>query len=616
MCGIAGIYPLKTSTKIPHEIIDCMLDKIEYRGPDARNKLCNEKISMGFNRLSIIDLVDGMQPLLSADRKILLVCNGEIFNYIELKKFLEKRGYTFRTQCDIEVLIPLYLEYGINFLDHINGQFSIALYDANLDKLILIRDPAGICPLFYARHNHNIVFSSEIKSLLEIPNFQSKADLVGLDQLLTFPSIISPRTMFCDVFSIPPGLAYIFNRKGDKHIHKYWDYNKIISENKYNNDDDYLAEFEESLNRAVKIRLRADVPVCAYLSGGLDSSLILALIKENSNPNNVIKTFSINFDEKIISEGKYQKMVSNHFETDHYSCLFNTSHIVKCLEDIVYHSETPLKETFNCASLTLSGMAKSKNIRVALAGQGADELFAGYVGFLFDAMLRNHSALYNESELQEKLWGSAGFVYEKKYHKYTDIKTSIYSDSIRQSYHQYNCLNYPIMDTDILRNRTDLLRRTLIDLRLRLADHLLSGHGDRMAMANSVEVRYPFLDPDIIKLAINMPDHLKLNNGVGKYILKKISRNRLPEVIINREKQGFAAHASPFLLRHSPEYINDLISYDAIKQQGIFDPDAVEKLKKQYANPNFVIKVPFDNDLLMPVITFSIWQRKFNCFTV
>lgn len=615
MCGIVGAYHLNSLERInaDHKIFNEMLDTINHRGPDAREIYINSKISFGFNRLSIIDIDHGMQPMYSDDYKIIVVCNGEIFNYIELREELEKDGFQFKTRSDIEVLIPLYQKYKHGFLNKINGQFALALYDENYDELIIARDHFGICPMFFTVINNTLVFASEIKALLKYPGVVAELDLVGLDQIMTFPGVISPRTMFQNITSIEAGTFYSVSKRNGIKVNQFWDYD-FPHQNTIYNDIDFIEELEDRLLKSVNLRMRSDVPIGMYLSGGLDSTFVLSLLKNQLKANYKIKTFSVDFSDDTLSEKYFQNIATEYFQTQQNTVCMDQNDIISRLDKIVYHSEIPLKETFDTASLALSEMANLQGLKVVLAGQGADELFAGYVGYLFDSIpaVRKKDVSEEEKVLQNKLWADENFFYEKHYKEFEKTKLKIYSEKLKNNFEFYNCLNHPLIQRSKVSNRSKLARRSYIDLKLRLSEHLLTDHGDRMAMANSIEVRYPFLDLDVVDLVMRIPDELKLNGLKVKYILRKCAQKYVPQAIINREKQGFAAGGSPYLLQSKNEYIYDLLSYDRIKRQGIYDPDYVESLKLKYSESGFKIKVPFENDMLMPVITLGIWLEKFN----
>ncbi len=615
MCGITGVYYFDSCRVVENCHLEAMINKILYRGPDECKYYINKNFGCAFSRLSIIDLENGTQPMFNIDRSIISICNGEIFNYKELKQELSQKGHHFSTDSDMELIIPLYLEYGLDFFNKINGQFALMVFDKNNDHIILARDHFGICPLYYTITDRTLIFASEIKAILEHPLVKSELDLIGLDQVFTFPGLISPRTMFKNINSMQSGHFLQVNSSFDIKIIKYWDYNfsKKTENIPDRTEDSYIEELDELFTRAVALRLRADVSVGAYLSGGLDSSLVLANMRLLLGNDAKIMCISADFDSKYESEGKYQKYMAEHFDAILHTCLIGTQEISSTLQKVIYHSECPVKETFNVASFLLSSLASKNGLKVVLAGQGADELFGGYVGYLFDLFgpsLRNDMDI-SEQNIQSSLWGEKNFVYEKKYHAFENIKRELYSEKINTIYNQISCITHPIIEQDCVESRSPLARRSYIDLKLRLADHLLSDHGDRMAMANAVEVRYPFLDINVVNFAMKLPDKFKVNAKKRKYIVNKLAKKYLPDLIINREKQGFSAPGSPDLLRNNIEYINDILSYNKIKSQGYFNPSTIESLKLKYISPNYRIKVPFESDLMITVLTMGIFLDLF-----
>jgi asparagine synthase (glutamine-hydrolysing) len=327
------------------------------------------------------------------------------------------------------------------------------------------------------------------------------------------------------------------------------------------------------------------------------------------------EAFSIDFFDLHISETQFQTLIASRSNSTLNRKTFSFDDIGARLRNAIYHCECPLKETYNTASHFLSESVRSKGIKVILSGEGADELFAGYVGYRFDKMramkLVQNPTTVQEARLRDRLWGDSGFFYEKNYLEFDDVKKELYSPSLRPSFEDFNCLNHPVLKKERLVNRSLLNKRAYIDYKLRLVDHLVSDHGDRMALANSVEVRYPFLDKDFIEFSTRVPDELKLNGMNEKYILKRMAEHFVPKEVIDREKFGFVAPGSPYLLQNNIEYIEDLLSYERIKRQGFFDADAVERLKKSYMQKGFTINVPFEADLLITVITFGILLELF-----
>ena len=611
MCGFAGYLDLRSGRAAKKEVLARMAQTLVHRGPDSSGYFLEEQFGLGFRRLSIIDLEGGNQPMTNEDHSIVLVCNAEIYNYRELKTGLEEKGHVFRTKCDVEVLLHLYEEDGVDFLNKLNGQFAFVIYDRKKKELFLARDHVGINPLYYTIADGVLIFASEIKAILEHPSVRREVDLTGLDQTLSFPGVVSPRTMFKGIESLKSG-HYITVRNNDLRVTEYWDldYPKLGELSYERPESYYVDELKNLLAQAVKYRLQADVPVGFYLSGGLDSSLIAALVQGNT-PNGHGRSFSISFTEREISEVNYQRMVAQYVGSEHHEILFDWAEISERLPQMVYHCECPVKETFNTCSLALSEAAKSAGVTVILAGEGADELFAGYVGYRFDQLGLRAAKPYDletilEDELRERLWGDKDLFYEIDQYPLREIKTALYSSGVNELFAEFECLNFELVNKKRLRDRHFIHQRSYLDFKLRLSDHLLSEHGDRMALANSVEGRYPFLDINLIEFCREIPPDLKLNHFNEKYILKKTAEGLVPPEIINREKFGFRAPGSPYLLQQGIEWINDLLSYERIKRQGYFNPDVVERLKAQYSQSGFTLHPHLESDLLMIVITFGM----------
>ena len=616
MCGICGF--LKFDGNISDadlSYLKRMNAKLTHRGPDANNTLVFDNVALGFSRLSIIGLDNGMQPISNEDKSIVLICNGEIFNYIELKKELVCKGHTFRTSTDVEVIVHLYEEYGMNFLSKINGQFAFALYDKKEKKLICVRDQMGIIPLFYTLTANHFIFGSEIKAILEHPLVNPEVDLVGLDQIFTFPGLVSPRTMFKNISSLENGHYLVLDQTGRVQNYEYWDLiypeGEIPAEK---SEEFYINRLEELFENSIRLRLRADVPSGIYLSGGLDSSMISMKVN-HIQPEVRKEAFSIDFAESELSETQYQLLVANASNSILNKKTFFYDDISKRLKQAIYHSECPIKETYNTASLALSEATRMKGIKVILSGEGSDELFAGYVGYRFDQMrqmnLVENPSCEEEKELRFKLWGDSSFFYESNFKELEGTKRSLFSEQVNANYQMVNCLNHHVIHNCKIKNRDILHKRAYIDYKLRLVDHLVADHGDKMALANSVEVRYPFLDKDIIEFSTQVPQSYKLHNFTEKYILKQMARRFVPQQIINREKFHFVAPGSPHLLQNRVEYVEDILSYSQIKRQGYFNPDKIEQLKKTYAQEGFFVNAPFERDLLIIVITFGILLEQF-----
>lgn len=615
MCGFAGFLDAGGMGPDGHAILDRMTGRLVHRGPDAAGHFLADGVGLGFRRLSIVDLEGGHQPIYNETGSIVLVCNGEIFNHRELRDDLRRSGHTFRTQSDVEVIVHLYERDGVDCLHALNGQFAFALYDRTARSLFLARDQFGINPLFYTRSGQTLVFGSEIKALLEHPAVPRAVDLTGLDQILSFPGLVSPRTVFREVSSLSGG-HYLLARDSAVCVRCWWDLD-YPQEGELPDDrpeGEHVEALREALTEAVRTRLEADVPVGLYLSGGLDSSLIAAMAARLSpEPRH---SFSIEFTDAAICEAPYQRMMSAHAKTLHHVCRFDWTEIASRLRQVIYHCECPVKETFDTCALALSAAAREQGIKVVLAGDGSDELFAGYVGYRFDEAGQRGVAAGGleqalEREVRGRLWGDPDLFYEIDQYAFREIKAALYSDAMNELLPTFDCTAAPIVDVRRLRGRHALHQRSYLDVKLRLAEHLLSEHGDRMTLANAVEARYPFLDRRVVDVARRTPPRLKLNGLVEKYIVKRVADGLVPAEIVAREKFGFRAPGSPYLLKRKIDWIEDLLSADRIRREGYFNPHAVDRLKQIYSQDGYQVNVPYETDLLMFVITVGLLLESF-----
>jgi asparagine synthase (glutamine-hydrolysing) len=616
MCGIVGYMDLRGDGRIDRETLVRMTDTITYRGPDSSGYFVVDNLGLGFRRLSIIDLVSGDQPIYNEDGSLVLICNGEIYNHLDLRKELIQQGHTFATRSDVEVLLHLYEEEGEEFVKRLNGQFAFALFDRKKNTLVLARDHFGINPLFYTVVDGLFIFASEIKAILAHPAVPREVDLTGLDQVLSFPGLVSPRTLVRGVSSLKSGHRITVNRSRVAVV-EYWDldYPKA-SECSYDKPESYyIDELEQLLFRSVKLRLQADVPVGFYLSGGLDSSLIGAAIAKVSG-NGRSRSFSIGFTDTDICEAKFQHQMARHVNSAHHEIVFDESEVIQRLSDMIFHCECPVKETYNTCSMALSEAVRRAGIKVVLTGEGADEWFAGYVGYRFDSIRarQNKKAEQestHETELRQRVWGDKNVIYEIGLSSSQQQNQELYSKAANEYFADFSCLNHEVVNQERLVDRHIVHQRSYLDFKLRLSDHLLSDHGDRMALANSVEARYPFLDKDLVDFARRIPPDLKLHGFTEKYVLKRIAEKFIPRNVVEREKFGFRAPGSPFLLKQNVEWINDLLSYERIKRQGYFNPTVVEALKTRYSRPGFKLNFPFESDYLNVILTHGIFLDLF-----
>ena len=604
MCGIAGI--LNHENKISVDLIKSMLLKIRYRGPDESGIYTGKNIGLGNVRLSIIDLVSGQQPLSNADKSLCIVYNGEIFNYIELKQELIKLGYKFQTNSDTEVLLLMYQEYREKCLDKLNGQFAFAVWDKTKDQLFLARDRVGIRPLFYADTGNDFVFASEVKSILEHPQIKPEINFKALSQIFTFWTTITPDTIFKNIYELPPG-CYMSVTTEVRRIVKYWHLKYPESENEQykGNINAAKEEFHSLFLDSVRLRLRADVPVAAYLSGGIDSSATTSYIKQVAYKN--LNTYSIGFEESEFDETVYQNEVSEYLKTKHIAFKCSNNDIANYFPDVIWHTETPVLRTAPVPMYLLSKNVHENNIKVVITGEGADEMLAGYDIFK-EAIIREFWSKYPGSRfrplLLQKLYpyisqfqgrnkNMLKFFYG---YKLSETSSPVYSHLLRwhntsrlQSYFSRDVRSEltgydPVSElldniSCTLHNWNLLSRAQWLETNIFMSGYLLSSQGDRMAMANSVEGRYPFLDHRVIEFCTKLPAEYKLRGLNEKYLLKKLMEGKLPESVLKRWKQAYRAPISKsFFTMNSPGYVDELLSEDSINSNNIFDAGSISKL--------------------------------------
>ena len=515
MCGIAGIVSLDPARPVDRTRVSMMIAKLVHRGPDDEGLHVQGPAGFGFRRLAIMDpRPEGNQPHFSEDRRVVSVCNGEIYNHMELRHELEARGHRFTSRCDVEILPHLFEDAGESLPEKINGQFALAIYAQDRHRLLLARDPVGVGPLFYTQTDGQLLFASEIKALLTHPAVERRVDLAGLDQILTFPGPVSPTTLFAGIRSLPPGHALMLE-DGRLREWAYWDLNyPPRAERKA--AADWSEQLDHLLRQAVRRRLQADVPVGFYLSGGLDSSLLAGII-HRLRPSEEWRSFAIVFADPSLDERRYQRLVADGIGSRHQEVPFAMDELDRRLRCVIRHAETPLKETYDTCSHALAEAVRNAGCKVVLSGEGADELFAGYVGYRLDGLRKQGSDLedlldedaWAESQLRERLWGDSSFFYERDYHAFRDTRAALYAPAVAARLDEFDCTRCAPVDTTRLQGRHPTHQRSYVDFKLRIADHLLADHGDRMTFAHGVEGRYPFLDQDLIEFVASLPPELR-----------------------------------------------------------------------------------------------------------
>ncbi len=579
--------------------------QIQYRGPDESGIYIGAGIGIGSVRLSIIDLEQGQQPMSTPEEDLWIVFNGEIFNYIELREELKGLGYQFRTGSDTEVLLLLYKHFREKCLEKLNGQFAFAVWDSIRKELFMARDRVGIRPLFYYNSGDTFIFSSEIKCILKTGAVQVQVDPEALDRAFTFWSIPSPGTMFKGVYELPPG-HYMIIGKDSPVIHSYWDLNFSSQSDKsgIRNLEEAKEEFESLMADSVRLRLRSDVQVAAYLSGGLDSSATTYFIKE-IDPG-VLNTFSIGFDEAEFDETSYQQSVSKWLDTSHRSISCSNQDIASNFTEVLWHTETPVLRTGAVPMFLLSKLVHKHGIKVVITGEGADEFLGGYNIFK-EALIREFWSRQPDSKIRplllQKLYPYLSQFKGRKSnlqkfffgYRLTDTDSPVYSHLIRwnnsrhiREHFAHGMNNAPGGDPVNTIAETfppnfsewDLLSRAQwLESKLFLSGYLLSSQGDRMSMAHSVEGRYPFLDHRVIEFCSGLPSNYKIKGLNEKYLLKQLMKGRLPDEVVSRPKQAYRAPVAASLLsQKAPEYFREMLSSAQLKKHGIFKTDTVEKL--------------------------------------
>ena len=607
MCGIAGYFQLNEPTPPDRELVGRMVAAIRYRGPDELGMYFDNRCVLGQARLSIIDLAGGSQPLGNEDGSIWVTFNGEIYNYVELREDLLKRGHQFRTSSDTEVIVHAYEEFGRDCLEHFNGQFAFAIYDQSKNKLLLARDRLGIRPAFYAQHGGRFYFASEIKSIFCDPSVPRRLDLKGLDETFTWWTSAPPRTLFEGVNELEAG-TFVEISDGRIESGRYW---QMVFPERFDYDrsvESYAEELRALLIDSVRLRLRADVPVGAYLSGGLDSSVTTALVRHFTQAK--LETFSITFEDDAFDESSYQQQMAAHLGTTHHTVACDYQSIAEAFPEVIYHAERPIVRTAPTPLLLLSRLVRQNNFKVVLTGEGSDEILGGYDIFK-ETLIRAFWSRNPESTwrplLLKKLYptlpvsgararhyleqfyktgldriGDFHFSHMPRINTTTRIK-DFFNDETKNRLIDNDAIASFGHDLPGLFNRWHHLSRAqYLECKSLLAGYLLSSQGDRVSAANSVEGRFPFLDHRIAEFAATIPPLYKIHGLNEKFLLKRAMQPEIPKEILQRVKQPYMAPDSNcFVQSDSPDYVMDMLSESALERTALFNPKAVGLLVKK-----------------------------------
>lgn len=604
MCAICGVLDWKSRKEIERENILRMQAALRHRGPDGSDMLMLKGAALGFDRLSFLDLEGGMQPLQNEDGTVSMVCNGEIFNFQELRRELEAKGHCFRTGTDVEVILHLYEEEGPDFPKRLNGQFAIALYDERKEQLLLVRDQVGICPLFYTVSDGQVIFASEIKGILEYPGVERRLNLKAVDQLMNFPGVVSPTTFFDGIWSLRGGHMLQIRPGEEIRDLEYWDLCYSAEEEEDRGEAYYVERLRELLKDAVSRRLVADVPIGFYISGGLDSSVVACYIGK------YLLNSQYSFSAEIageLDESRFQQIIHDCVRSNHYKTRITEKELWANLPQVIYHAESGVKESYDVAAYLLSELVSGSPARAVLTGQGSDEFFCGYVGYMVDLFrgMQKDKMAPEELELNEKLWGDPYFRFERNHPELRKIHQKVYSKDAWNQIDRFSALAESPVNVDRLRGLSTQKRRSYIDSKLRLADHLLGEHGDRMFFSHSVEGRHPFLDLELLEFVRTIPDKYKLNGTNEKYILKKAAQGVVPDEILKRKKFPFQAPGMSAMVKQSEGRL-EFLSDELIRKYGVFDVDHVHEMLRIYSRSDFKLMGAYEIDYLLIVMTVTM----------
>ena len=608
-----------------------MLGVISHRGPDEFGVYLADHVALGSARLSIVDLAGGQQPLVTPEGRYSIVYNGEVFNYRELRAELEQQGDHFTTTTDTEVVLRMLIRFGPSALARFNGQFAIAFWDEYRAELLLARDRLGVRPLFYAQCGSALVFGSEVKSILASGLISASMDPLALDQVFTTWGSIGERTSFAGVKQLPPATYMRVSAKGVESA-TYWSLS--FGPPSTAAAEDLEAELGGLLRRAVSLRLQADVPVSAYLSGGLDSSLITAIACQEHTSR--LETFSIAFEDPVYDERAEQQRVASLLGTRHHVLEASYADIAAAFPAVVWHVETPILRTSPVPLYLLSGLVHSHNYKVVLTGEGADEFFGGYDIFK-ETQVRRFWAKSPDSPWRSALLRRLHAFIPGAQHTSGEFLAAFYRPDLRETarpdyshlvrwrttrrLHRFYssqlkaglqsgaalaCLEYP-PGFDAWHS---LSKAQYLEITLFLSQYLLSSQGDRVAMAHSVEGRFPFLDPEVVRFALTLPPSLRLRGLTEKFLLRQLASRWLPPDVAKRPKQPYRAPiARSFFGPKRPEYVDAALSPDSLRRAGLFEPATVQQLMAKAASGLPLGET--DEMALVGILSSQLWHRHF-----
>jgi asparagine synthase (glutamine-hydrolysing) len=607
MCGIAGLLNF-TGEPVDPGLTRRMIARLRHRGPDGVGFHSEANVGLAHARLSILDLCGGQQPMHNEDESLWITFNGEIYNYVELREDLIRKGHRFATRSDTEVILHLYEELGEDCVHEFNGQWAFAIWNREARTLFLSRDRLGVRPLFYRVTPESFAFASEIKSILAVPGVERELDPIALDQIFTFWFSIPPRTIFKQIQELRPGHSLTVERGGVTQK-RYWEPRFDPQDNGRYSEDAYADKLRELLADATRLRLRSDVPVGAYLSGGLDSTMVTALIRRCTDVH--LKTFSIAFDDPEFDERGYQQEAARFLQTDHQEVRCTNADIGRIFPEMIWHTEKPVLRTAPAPLFLLSKLVRDRNYKVVLTGEGSDEILGGYDIFK-EAKIRRFWSARPDSRLRPLLLkrlypylpnlqdqptaylqaffhvgannvADPFFSHLPRWDLTSRLKR-FFSEAVRAETQCYD--GYAELRSLLPAGFADwdpFCQAQFLETGYLLPGYILSSQGDRVAMAHSVEGRFPFLDHRVVDFAAGVAPSLKMKVLNEKHLLKLCARDLVPLSVRKRSKQPYRApDGKSFFHDARPDYVDELLSPARIRADGLFHPGAVERLTQKF----------------------------------
>jgi len=619
MCGIAGKLNFDPSRPVDRERLVAMTTAVSHRGPDADGYYLGAGVGLGHRRLSIIDLATGDQPLANEDRTIWVIFNGEIYNFADIRVELERAGHSFRTHSDTEVIVHAYEQWGEKAVDRFRGMFAFALWDEPRRRLLLVRDRLGIKPLYYSVTPTGVTFGSEIKSIIEDPDVPRDWSAAALDAYLALQYVPSPQTIFRHISKLPPGHFLVADQRGVT-VKQYWDL-KFTGDGDPSREDEYLERLDTLVTEAVRLRLLSDVPLGAFLSGGIDSTTVVAAMVATCS--NSVLTTSVGFDEQGFSELEHAGVVARHLGCQAHEEIVRPD-VVDLLPKLAWHFDEPFADSSAVPTYYVSAAAR-RHVTVALSGDGGDELWAGYarhrveqweatarqwlgpVGGWIAGNLATHLPLSIKGAraLRHLALSPADACARKHAYGLFEAPRDFYSydfaravrgadpfDGFRAAYR--SCASPDPVD-----------RALYVDVKTYLVDDILT-KVDKMSMAVSLEARVPLLDHKLLEFAATVPSSLKLKNGRGKYLLRRLLERRVPASIVDRPKQGFEAPIGDWLRGPLAPMVDALLGDGQLKNRGVFDDRAVQTMWREHRDG-----VRDHRHRLWSLVMLELWFRQF-----